>query len=57
MRTIRQRHLFDNVNEDIIKMLSQGYSPEELEAAFYTHLERWRTERRTSVEVTNGSLP
>ena len=56
MRTIRQRHLFDNVNEDIIKMLSQGYSPEELEAAFYTHLNRWRTERRTSVEGTTRSL-
>jgi len=42
MKEIRHKHLFDNVNDDIIKMLSQGYSYEELEAAFYTCLERWR---------------
>jgi len=36
------------VNEDIIKTLSQGYSPEELEAAFYMSLERWREERQTA---------
>jgi putative molybdopterin biosynthesis protein len=34
------------MNEDIVKSLSQGYSPEELEAAFYLSLERWREERQ-----------
>ncbi len=51
MRTIRQKRLFDSVDEDIIKMLSQGYSIEELKAAFYTRLERWREERQISAEV------
>jgi molybdate-binding protein/DNA-binding transcriptional regulator YhcF (GntR family) len=55
MQEIRQKHLLDNVNEDIIKMLSQGYDPEELEAAFYTSLERWREERRVSIEVADTS--
>lgn len=50
MRSIRQRHLSNSVNEDIIRILSQGYSPEELEAAFYTNLERWREERRSAEE-------
>ncbi len=50
MKTVREQHLNDNVNEDIIKILSQGYTPEELEAAFYTHLGRWREERIISNE-------
>jgi molybdate-binding protein/DNA-binding transcriptional regulator YhcF (GntR family) len=48
MRAVRQKRLLENVNEDIIKTLSQGYSPEELEAAFYLSLERWREERKTA---------
>ena len=40
----------ESVNEDIIKTLSQGYSPEELEAAFYLSLERWREERQTAAD-------
>jgi molybdate-binding protein/DNA-binding transcriptional regulator YhcF (GntR family) len=48
LQIARQRHLSDVVNEDIVKTLSQGYSPEELEAAFYLHLERWREERQTA---------
>jgi molybdate-binding protein/DNA-binding transcriptional regulator YhcF (GntR family) len=50
VRDTRQRRLLDNVNEDIIKTLSQGYSPEELEAAFYLSLERWREARRTAAD-------
>jgi molybdate-binding protein/DNA-binding transcriptional regulator YhcF (GntR family) len=46
----RQRKLLENMNEDIIKSLSQGYSPEDLEAAFYLSLERWREERQTEVK-------
>jgi molybdate-binding protein/DNA-binding transcriptional regulator YhcF (GntR family) len=48
IRAMRQKRLLESVNEDIIKTLSQGYSPEELEAAFYLSLERWREERQTA---------
>jgi molybdate-binding protein/DNA-binding transcriptional regulator YhcF (GntR family) len=46
VRSNRQKKLLENMNEDIIKSLSQGYRPEELEAAFYLSLERWREERQ-----------
>ena len=49
-RASRQKRLLESVNEDIIKTLSQGYSPEELEAAFYLSLERWREERQTAAD-------
>jgi GntR family transcriptional regulator len=42
----RQRHLSDIISDDIVKVLSLGYSPEEAEAAFYLHLSRWREERQ-----------
>jgi molybdate-binding protein/DNA-binding transcriptional regulator YhcF (GntR family) len=45
VRSGRQKKLLENMNEDIVKSLSQGYSPEDLEAAFYLSLERWREER------------
>jgi molybdate-binding protein/DNA-binding transcriptional regulator YhcF (GntR family) len=48
IRPGRQKRLLESVNEDIIRSLSQGYSPEELEAAFYLNLERWREERQAS---------
>ncbi len=50
MQAARQKRLLENLNEDILKMLSQGYSPEELEAAFYLNLERWREERRAQAD-------
>jgi molybdate-binding protein/DNA-binding transcriptional regulator YhcF (GntR family) len=46
LKETRHKKLLDNVNEDIIKTLSQGYSPEELEGAFYLSLQRWREERK-----------
>jgi len=46
----RQRHLSDIVSNDILKVLSLGYSPEEAEAAFYLHLARWREERKVAPE-------
>ena len=49
MRPGRQKRLLENINEDIVRSLSQGYSPEELEAAFYLSLERWREERKVSL--------
>ena len=48
MRTTRQKHLSDIMSDDILKVLSLGYSPEEAEAAFYLHLARWREEREAS---------
>jgi molybdate-binding protein/DNA-binding transcriptional regulator YhcF (GntR family) len=51
VRAGRQKKLLENINEDIIRSLSQGYRPEELEAAFYLSLERWREERKASATV------
>ncbi len=50
IKVTRQKKLLDNVNEDIVKTLSQGYSPEELESAFYLSLARWREERKNVTE-------
>jgi molybdate-binding protein/DNA-binding transcriptional regulator YhcF (GntR family) len=59
MRPGRQKRLLENINEDIVKSLSQGYSPEELEAAFYLSLERWREERKASAGAVEeaGTAP
>lgn len=46
VRSSRQKKLLENMNDDIVRSLSQGYSPEDLEAAFYLSLERWREERQ-----------
>ena len=48
MQAARRKRLLESVNDDIIKTLSQGYRPEELEAAFYLSLERWREERKAT---------
>jgi len=47
MRLVHQRRLSDMVGGDILKILSLGYSPEELEAAFHLHLARWYEERKS----------
>lgn len=44
LREGRQAKLHQDVKNEIIRLLSQGYEPEQLEAAFYTNLERWREE-------------
>jgi molybdate-binding protein/DNA-binding transcriptional regulator YhcF (GntR family) len=44
----RQRRLSDIVSNDILKALSMGYSPEDIEASFYLQLARWRQERQTA---------
>ncbi len=46
----RRKRLSEIVSDDIVKVLSQGYSPEDLEAAFYLHLSRWREERKSIAE-------
>jgi len=42
---LRQSRLASMVNELIMDLLSQGYSPEEIEAAFTLQLARWRVQR------------
>jgi molybdate-binding protein/DNA-binding transcriptional regulator YhcF (GntR family) len=51
MRIIRQRRLSDIVSSDVLKLLSSGYNPEEIEATFYLHIARWREEITTPTEV------
>ncbi|MFA5317664.1 MAG: substrate-binding domain-containing protein [Dehalococcoidales bacterium] len=56
----RQRYLSDMISNDLIKILSLGYSPEEASAAFYLHLARWREDRlaaegKTSKSATKSS--
>lgn len=50
MRLVHQRRLSDIVGSDILKVLSMGYSPEELEAAFHLHLARWYEERKSMAD-------
>ncbi len=50
IRAMRHKQLLDDVHGDIAKTLSRGYSTEELEAAFYLSLERWREERQDNLE-------
>jgi len=45
----RQRRLSDIVGNNILKALSMGYSPEDIEANFYLQLARWREERQASI--------
>lgn len=54
---IRQRRLSILESDHILKALSLGYSPDELEAAFSTHLSRWREERCTNEQVSASQLP
>lgn len=44
---LRQNHLSNMVSSNIMQALSLGYSPEELDAVFHTHLSRWREERKS----------
>ncbi len=47
---LRQKRLSDILNSDIVKILSMGYSPEEVEATFHLHISRWREERLDSAK-------
>ncbi len=44
--TLRQTRLSNMMSNGILEALSQGYSLEEIEAAFSVHLDRWREERK-----------
>lgn len=49
--SLHQRRLSDIMNNDIVQVLSMGYSPEEIEAAFHLHISRWREERIETAKV------
>jgi molybdate-binding protein/DNA-binding transcriptional regulator YhcF (GntR family) len=42
----RQRRLAEIVSSDVLKALSMGYTPEDIEANFHLQLARWREERQ-----------
>lgn len=48
---LRQKRLSDILSSDIVKILSMGYSPEEVEAVFHLHISRWREERLDSRKI------
>jgi putative molybdopterin biosynthesis protein len=49
--TIRQTRLSGMMSNGILEALSQGYSLEEIEAAFSVHLDRWREERKDTAQA------
>jgi molybdate-binding protein/DNA-binding transcriptional regulator YhcF (GntR family) len=48
----RLKRLSDIIGNDILKALSMGYSPEDIEANFYLQLARWREERQAAADKT-----
>jgi molybdate-binding protein/DNA-binding transcriptional regulator YhcF (GntR family) len=57
MKEARQRHLVESINEDVVRMLNQGYGPEELQAAFYTAIERMGENRQISPRPADTARP
>lgn len=53
LRVMRQRRLSDAVSGELLKWLSLGYTPEEIEAVFFLHLARWREEKREVIVQRN----
>jgi len=51
---LRQSRLANTVNNLVLETLSQGYKPEELEAAFTLQLARWKIQRETSESASAG---
>jgi GntR family transcriptional regulator len=45
---LRQSRLASMVNNLMVETLSQGYTPEELEATFSLQIARWRVQRETA---------
>ena len=52
--TIRQTRLSNMMSNGILEALSQGYSLEEVEAAFSVHLDRWREEQKDSAAAARA---
>ncbi len=48
---IRQRRLSNMLSSIILEALSSGYRPEEIEAAFHKHLDRWREELKHRADI------
>ena len=48
---LRQSRLSNMVSNNIVEVLSLGYTPEEFEAAFHLHLSRWREESKGLVDL------
>jgi molybdate-binding protein/DNA-binding transcriptional regulator YhcF (GntR family) len=53
--TIRQTRLSNMMSNGILEALSQGYSLEEIEAAFSVHLDRWREEQKDTAQAAKVS--
>ena len=53
---LRQKRLNSLVSQRILEVLSLGYSPEEMETAFFLHLARWREEHRRQAVVSDNKL-
>jgi molybdate-binding protein/DNA-binding transcriptional regulator YhcF (GntR family) len=53
----RRRRLTDMVGNDILKALSMGYSPEDIEANFYLQMARWREERQSTASPPEATPP
>ncbi|MFC2067944.1 substrate-binding domain-containing protein [Chloroflexota bacterium] len=52
--TMRQRHLSNIISSIIMEVLSLGYRPEDVDATFHLHLNRWCEERGVGIEVAKG---
>jgi molybdopterin molybdotransferase/putative molybdopterin biosynthesis protein len=52
--TIRQTRLSNMMSNGILEALSQGYSLEEIEAAFSVHLDRWREEQKDTAQAARA---
>jgi len=50
---LRQKHLSDIVSDDVLNILSLGYTLEELEAVLPIHLARWRQERQNAEKTAS----
>lgn len=50
---LRQKHLSDMVSNDILDILSMGYTLEELEAVLPIHLARWHQDRQNAEKSVN----
>ncbi|UCE97821.1 MAG: GntR family transcriptional regulator [Dehalococcoidia bacterium] len=48
IRTIRQKQLSDDISTSILKLLSQGYTSEEIETTFNIHISRWQEDEKVS---------
>lgn len=53
---LRRKRLADMVSRSVLEALSLGYSPEELETAFFLHLAQWREEQKDRTQAPDARL-